>query len=98
MQGAPLKVAAHPTVLRIVNAEGTDAKEPEAFAPLVVAVASKAPWMESGGGLVPVVAATIDEVEPTGNVERDAPHDQLAFALAQTPPPDKTRKVKSGKS
>jgi hypothetical protein len=36
--------------------------------------------------------------EPTGNAERDEPHDQLAFALGQTPPPDKTHKVKYGKS
>jgi hypothetical protein len=37
-------------------------------------------------------------VELNGNVERDAPRDQLAFALAQRPPPYKARKVKTGKA
>jgi hypothetical protein len=40
----------------------------------------------------------VSEVEPNGNVERDTPQDQLAFALAETPPPNKTRKVKAGKA
>ena len=37
------------------------------------------------------------EVELNGNVETDLPRGQLAFALAETPPPYKTRKVKTGR-
>ena len=38
------------------------------------------------------------EVELNGNAERDVPRDRLALALAETPPPYKARKVKTGKA
>jgi len=38
------------------------------------------------------------EVELNGNVEQDAPRAQLAFALAETPPPYKVGKLKKSKS